>query len=287
MLIGFRDYAEPAQRLADALGLPWAEAYVHRFPDGESRVQIPATLPERVIFCRSLHYPNDKLVELVLAADTARQQGASHLTLVAPYLCYMRQDTAFAPGQAVSQQIIGKLLARSFDALVTVDPHLHRTKDLAQAVPLEHAQALSAAPLMADFLEQQLDAPLVVGPDEESAQWVASIAQPRGWDHAVGTKQRHTDTDVEVSLPDLESKGRHLVLVDDVASTGHTLVAAARELATRQPASIHVLVTHGLFVGDALDRLRAAGVSKVWSTDSIPHPTNCIRLAGLLAAALA
>lgn len=286
MLIGFEDYRDPGRRLAEALGAEWAEAEVHRFPDGESRVQIPATVPERVIFCRSLHHPNDKLIELILAADAARQQGARHLTLVAPYLCYMRQDKAFAPGEAVSQRIVGNLLARSFDALITVDPHLHRVEDLGQAVAVDRAVALTAAPLMADFLAQQLDAPFLIGPDEESRQWVAAIARGQGWDHAVARKQRRDDTDVEVRVPDTQCRSRHVVLVDDVASTGHTLVAAARELSARQPASIHVLVTHGLFVDDALERLQATGVSQVWSTDSIPHPTNCIQLAGLLAGAL-
>ena len=245
MLIGFGDYRDPGRRLATAAGLPWAEAQVHRFPDGESRVRIPETVPERVVFCRSLHHPNDKLIELILAADTARQQGARNLTLVAPYLCYMRQDKAFAPGEAVSQRIIGSLLAHGFDALVTVDPHLHRVKDLKQAVAVDRAVALTAAPLMADFLGKRLDAPFLIGPDEESRQWVAAIAEPQGWDHAVASKQRLDDTKVEVRVPDAECRGRHVVLVDDVASTGHTLIAAARQLSALEPAAIHVLVTHG------------------------------------------
>src|SRR5690606_12123678 len=108
----------------------------HRFPDGELRLRLPATLPAAVVLFRGLHQPNEKLVELLLTARTARGAGARHLTLVAPYLAYMRQDMAFAPGEAVSQRIVGDFLAQLFDAVITVDPHLHRVARLDEAVPV-------------------------------------------------------------------------------------------------------------------------------------------------------
>jgi len=115
LVLGFPEYAEQARRFAAKAKLDYAQVQVHRFPDGESRVRLPADLPPRIYFCRSLDRPNYKLVELVLAAQTARDLGAEDLTLVAPYLCYMRQDTAFEPGEAVSQRIIGRMLAELFD----------------------------------------------------------------------------------------------------------------------------------------------------------------------------
>ena len=149
IVLGFPEYRQPAQRLAQQAGLPYADIEIHHFPDGESRVRLPQRLPEHVVLCRSLQDPNHKLVELELAAATARQLGARQLTLVAPYLCYMRQDTAFRPGEAVSQRIVGELLARRFDTLITVDPHLHRVQALNQAVPVSRAVALSASAPMA------------------------------------------------------------------------------------------------------------------------------------------
>jgi ribose-phosphate pyrophosphokinase len=287
LVLGFPGYRDPARRLAAAAGLDYADIGVHRFPDGESLVRLPESLPARVVLCCSLDDPNAKLVELELAAATALQLGARRLALVAPYLCYMRQDTAFHPGEAVSQRIIGALLARHFDTLVTVDPHLHRTRDLGQAVPVRHAHALSAAPLMARWLAARDDRPLLIGPDEESAQWVEAIAAPAGLDYGVARKRRLGDRAVRIELPDLAFGGRHVVLVDDVASTGETLAEAARLVADRDAASVSALVTHGLFVGDALQRLHAAGVSEVCSTDSVPHPSNRLHLDTLLAAALA
>jgi ribose-phosphate pyrophosphokinase len=286
MLIGFPDYREPAQRLASAAGIDYAEVEIHRFPDAESKLRLPAQLPERVVLCRTLDRPNTKLVELELAAATARELGASHLTLVAPYLCYMRQDTAFRPGEAVSQRIIGQWLARCFDTVITVDPHLHRVHKLQDAVPVKRAIALTATTPIAEFIRARYEKPMLLGPDQESEQWVSSIAGRYQWDYAVASKQRLGDQEIRITLPDSDYRGRELVLVDDVASTGCTLEQAARELATHRPASVSVMVTHGLFVDDALQRLRDAGVVHVYSTDSILHATNRINLDQLFAAAL-
>jgi len=286
LVLGFPEYREPAQRLAAKADLGYRDIEIHAFPDGETRVRLPQQLPEQVILCRSLDQPNRKLVELELAAATALQLGAQHLTLVAPYLCYMRQDTAFRPGEAVSQRIVGELLARRFDTLITIDPHLHRTQQLQEAVPVRRAVALSAAPVMAAYLAQRDDNPLLIGPDEESAQWVSAIAAPGGLDYGVARKRRLGDREVRVRLPELAFTGRHIVLVDDMVSTGHTLAEAARQLAALQPASLSVLVTHALFVDDALARLRTAGVGDICSTDSVLHPSNRLCLDRLLAEAL-
>jgi len=284
--VGFPDYREAAHRLARAAGMPYAEAQIHHFPDGETRVQLPESLPEHVVLCQTLDHPNSKLVELVLAAATARELGAKHITLVAPYLCYMRQDKAFHPGEAVSQQIIGTLLSQWIDALISVDSHLHRVHRLQDAVPVDPAINLSATTVMSAFLGEQMDNPFLVGPDEESEQWVAAIARDRDFDYRVARKQRLGDQQVRVSLPKADYRHRHVVLVDDVASTGRTLEEAALALACFEPASISVLVTHALFVGDALLRLQRAGIKNIWSTDAIPHPSNVLHLDQLLAEAL-
>ena len=286
LVLGFPGYRQQAQRLAGRAALSYGDVTVHRFPDGESLVRLPARLPMQVVFCLSLDDPNAKLIELELAAQTARDLGARQLTLVAPYLCYMRQDVAFHPGEAVSQRIIGALLARHFDTLVTVDPHLHRTGELRDAVPVRRAVCLSAAPVMTDWLQRRSDRPLLIGPDAESAQWVGSIAAQSGLDYGVASKERLGDRSVRVALPDMAVAGRPVVLVDDVASTGHSLAEAAKQLAARGAASISALVTHALFVDDALDRLHAAGIDTICSTDSVPHATNGMALDGLLAAAL-
>ena len=287
LVLGFADYLAPAQRLAERLGVRFATVNVHRFPDGESRVTVPVPLPARVALCRSLDRPNDKLVETLLAVAAARQHGARTATLVAPYLPYMRQDAEFTPGDAVSQRIVGALLAERFDAVVTVDPHLHRVATLAEAVPATVAVALSAAALFGAYVESHVPDAVLVGPDAESAQWLAAASAGHRFETVVCRKQRRGDRDVAIDVPPARIAGRAVVLVDDMASTGTTLAVAARQCVALRAASVDVLVVHGLFVGDAVSDLRKAGVRSVWSTDSVVHPTNVLDLAPLLASALA
>lgn len=283
LILGFPDSATQAQALAAALDMPFEIVDVHRFPDGESRLQLPAVLPDRVVLTRSLDRPNDKLVELMLAAATARALGATDLTLVAPYLCYMRQDAAFHPGEAVSQRIVGRFLAELAETLITVDPHLHRVRTLAEAVPTHRAVALSAAPAMGTFLAGRRSQPLLVGPDQESEQWVRTVAERADLDFVIAQKTRHGDHRVEVRLPERAYAGRDVVLVDDVASTGQTLASAARLLRAAGANRIDVLVTHALFVDDSLQLLEDAGVTEIWSSDSVAHPSNAFPLAPVLA----
>ncbi len=286
LLLYFEDEHESALRLAGAAGLRLALIERHRFPDGEFKLRLPASLPESVLLLRTLDHPNEKLLELLLAARTARELGARHLTLVAPYLAYMRQDVAFLPGEAVSQRIIGRFLADLFDAVITVDPHLHRVATLQEAIPVPHAIALTGAALLADLIAGRRQQPLLVGPDAESAQWVAQAATRHDFDHAVCRKVRHGDRAVEIELPPVNVAGRAVVLLDDIASTGQTLARAARLLLAAGAASVDVAVTHALFAGDALQVILDAGVGEVWSTDCISHSSNVVSVAPLIAAAL-
>ncbi|WP_431067257.1 ribose-phosphate diphosphokinase [Methylotuvimicrobium sp.] len=286
LILAFPDYCVQAERLACRLDSPFELIGLHRFPDGESLVRLPAVLPDHVIVCRSLDRPNDKLVELMLFARTARELGAKRVTLVTPYLCYMRQDIANRPGEAVSQRIVGRLLADLFDDVLTVDPHLHRISHLNQAIPLANAVCLSAAGAIGDYLSNQFDDAILLGPDSESEQWVSGIAAQIGFDYAVADKIRRGDREVEVTLPDKEFKDKLVVIIDDMASTGRTLARTIGLLQNAGARTVYAAITHPLFCGDAEAHIRAAGVKEIWSTDSIEHPTSCIKLDALLSEAV-
>ncbi|MCZ8251817.1 MAG: ribose-phosphate diphosphokinase [Hylemonella sp.] len=286
LLLHFEDESDQAARIAAAAGIATACIARHRFPDGELKLRLPEQLPPRIALLRSLAQPNEKLVELLLAARTARTLGATQLTLIAPYLAYMRQDMAFTAGEAVSQRIVGSFLADLFDAVITVDPHLHRIQTLGEAVPVPRTVVLSGAPLLADLIAQRRPDALLIGPDEESAQWIAQAATRHGFDQAVCRKVRHGDRHVDIALPAVTVRGRAVVLLDDMASSGHTLAQAARALLAADAASVDVAVTHALFSDDAGPLLWQAGVRQVWSTDCIAHPSNAVRMAPAIAAAL-
>jgi ribose-phosphate pyrophosphokinase len=140
---------------------------------------------------------------------------------------------------------------------------------------------------MAAFLgDPRYQDALLLGPDAESRQWVAAIAAHTGQDYGVAHKTRTGDRDIAIALPDLELRGRRVVIVDDVISTGRTVAGAARLLHQAGAASVEALVTHALPGADAQAALAAAGVAQLTSCDSIPHASNRIELASLLADAV-
>ena len=276
----------PAQ-LAAQLQCGCGELALHRFPDGECLVRLDADVQGRcAVFAGSLDQPDDKTLPLIFAADAARELGAAQVGLVAPYLAYMRQDQRFRAGEAVTSRTYARLLSGALDFLVTVDPHLHRWHSLGDIYPIR-TRTVAAAPLIADWLRREVGAPLLVGPDEESEQWVAEVARLCGAPWTVMVKQRHGDHDVAVKMAGGTSwSGRTPVLLDDIASTGQTLVAAVRVLSEAGLPSPLCVVVHALFTREAHQRLLDAGAARVVSCDTVAHPSNAIAVAPLLGPAV-
>jgi ribose-phosphate pyrophosphokinase len=284
MLHSFADTATLARQLARALGIPCAPVTIHLFPDGETLVRVLPAVGTQAFLLRSLHNPNAKLVETLLAADALRRAGAQRVVLIAPYLPYMRQDTVFTPEEPISQKVITDCLGRSFDHIVTIEPHLHRTHQLSDVFPCS-AVALSAAPVLAQWIHHTGRRSLVVGPDEESEPWIRAIADTARMPWVVGTKERLGDHRVRIHFPPLPACTR-AVVVDDIASSGGTLAVAARTLHRAGIRTVDAAVVHAIFASGALRRIRTAGIRKIVSCDTIPHPTNAIRSLPLLVTAV-
>jgi ribose-phosphate pyrophosphokinase len=287
LLFAFPGNEAAAPALLAALAAEAGELELSRFADGESRVRLGTDVTHRdVVLFATLRDPDPQIPGLLFAADAAREHGAGRVLLAAPYLAYMRQDKRFRPGEAVSARSFGKLLSRAFDGLVTVDPHLHRIHDLAEIYTIP-ALALRAAPLLAAWIRDELERPVVVGPDSESRQWAAEVGSAAGCPHAVLSKLRHDDRTVEIDARGLEEHaGLTPVIVDDIIATAGTTCEAVKQLREAGFGEPVVLAVHGLFADGAEDRLRFAGASRVVTTDSIPHESNAIALAPLLAQGL-
>lgn len=288
VLHAFRDEAAEAQRLANALQIPLAFVDVHTFPDGETAPRVPEPARTTIVY-RSLHQPNAKLVELLLAADAWRRNGVEELILVAPYLPYMRQDKTFRTGEPISQRVVARLLDATFDRVITVDPHLHRTTSLTELFPTCASTHLHGADALVPYLRARAlpAATLVIGPDIESDPWTRRIAEPLGWDHATLRKVRRGDAEVEIqSAPDLPIAGRPILLVDDICSTGGTLRKALSILQSSGAGPITIFITHMLGDAKVTESLLRAGAPHIISTDSCPGPTSEIHLANLIAQSL-
>ena len=282
-LYTFPGYHQQGRLVAQILNISSDEVIVHHFPDKESRVTLPEKKSEHVIFYCSLDYPNNKLIELLIACKTVPQQGVKRLSLVAPYLCYMRQDKSFHKNEAVSQHIIGQWLSELFDDIITVDPHLHRIQSLDEVIPNTNNIVLTATPLLGEFIKSLNKTIHLLGPDEESLQWVKSVAEISHSPYSVATKKRHGDTNVEIQLPEINYENQHIILIDDMISTGHTVAQTAIKLYSNDVRQVDVIATHALFTKDAVATLKNSNINNIWSSDSITHPTNKISLNDLLA----
>ena len=274
--------------LAARLSAEVAGLEVRSFPDEETYLRWRTSPKTRdVVLLCTLDRPDGKVLPLLFAAAAARDLGAASVGLVCPYLGYMRQDRRFLPGEAVTSRHFAAVLSAHCDWLVTVDPHLHRHGSLSDIYSVP-ATAVQAAPLIAEWIAGSIEAPVLFGPDEESEQWVGAVARRIDAPHTVLRKTRRGDRDVEVSVPELERWRAHTpVLVDDIVSTGRTMIATLHHLAEKGTVPPTCIAVHGIFAGTAYRELIDAGASRVATCNTIPHDSNAIDATEILADAIA
>jgi ribose-phosphate pyrophosphokinase len=266
-----------AAGLAPRLGAEMARTEFRRFPDEESYVRLDSDVAGRsVVLVSTLDRPDPKFLPLAFAAATARELGASRVGLIAPYLGYMRQDRRFEPGEAITSRLFAHHLSAFLDWLVAVDPHLHRIPALSDiyAIP---AISVHAAPMLADWIKNYVPSPLLIGPDEESAQWVAAVANRAAAPFVILEKHRRSDIDVQISVPHVERWQDHTpVLVDDIISTARTMIETLGHLRRAGMKPAVCVGVHAVFAPGAFDSLRTAGAARIVTTNTIPHETNAI-----------
>lgn len=271
-----------AQEIARLSAAEFGTLTSRRFPDGESYVRIESDVAGKpcAIVC-TLSQPDPQIMPLILAASALREWGAAKVELIAPYLAYLRQDKHFNAGEALSARSFAQLISAHFDTLATVDPHLHRIKALSEIYSIP-ARVNSAAPLLGAWIGANVANPFLIGPDSESSQWVAAAAAAARAEYCVLTKTRKGDRSVELSWPDLSGlTGKTPVLLDDIASSGRTLFAAAEGLSSRGFANPVCAVVHALLDDTVFSDLQRA-CERVVSTDTVPHASNAVSVTSLL-----
>ena len=279
LVFGLPGSEQMARELASRLDGERGALTLRRFPDGEDYVRLDTPVANRsVLLVCTLDRPDGKIMPLVFAAGGAKDMGAAAVGLVAPYLAYMRQDKRFNPGEAITSRIFASLLSSRFDFLVTVDPHLHRYHSLADIYSVP-AEVVHAAPAVAKWIKDNVTAPVLVGPDSESEQWVADVARQAQAPYLVLEKIRRGDRDVEVSIPDAARwRDRTPVLVDDIISTARTMIETVSHLRRTGMAAPVCVGVHAVFAGTAYDDLVQAGAAKVVTCNTIEHRSNAIDL---------
>lgn len=274
-----------AAQICQALDAEAGTLEVRHFPDGESYLRIHDQCQDRqcVIFC-NLFQPDNKILRLLFLADTLHELDAKQVLLVTPYLAYMRQDKRFHAGECVSSRPFARLLSQSVDGLITIDPHLHRYHSLSEIYSIP-TRVVKAAPLIAKWIQHNINNPVLIGPDSESEQWVSEVAQLANAPFQILQKQRFGDYDVTVSMPELEPfKEHHPVLVDDIISSGRTMLETIEHLDHAGLPRTTAIGVHGIFAGSAYSLLNEK--ADVITTDCIPHISNRIDTGTALADAV-
>lgn len=287
LIFGMPGNAALTGQLVDTLAAERGEMIMRHFPDGESYVRILSKVERRdaIVVC-TLHQPDDKLLPLYFLCRALKDLEAGTVRLVAPYLAYMRQDKVFHAGEAVTSSYFARLLSSFCDGLFTIDPHLHRRGSMADIYTVP-CTVLHAAPFISEWIKQHVKDAVLIGPDGESEQWVSAVAHDAGMPFTVLEKTRMGDTDVRVSVPHVKHHAdRTPVLVDDIISTARTMIAAVGHLKAQSMKSPVCIGVHGVFAGTAYDDLLSAGAVRVITSDTIPHPSNTIGIAPLLARAV-
>lgn len=256
---------------------------IRSFPDGETYLRILSDVKDKKVFlvC-TLHQPDTKLLPLYFLAKTAKEFGAKSICLIAPYLAYMRQDIAFNTGESVTSTYFANLISGFADTIITIDPHLHRRGSLSEIYSIPTTVSHAAHHISA-WIKYTIDKPILIGPDGESEQWVAEVAKNANAPYVILTKIRHGDRDVEVSIPHLDKYKDYVpVLVDDIISTGRTMIETIGHLKNAGMKPPICIGVHAVFAKNAFEEIKKSGAKEVITCNTIPHESNRIDISDLL-----
>ncbi|HGO6800123.1 TPA: ribose-phosphate pyrophosphokinase [Legionella pneumophila] len=283
ILFSLFDASEISRRLKEALQVEVGDVTLHRFPDTEWYVKINSEVKNRsLIVVDSLSRPDEKILPLLFFAKTAKELGAKKIGLIAPYLPYLRQDKRFHQGEGITSRYFAELLSTSFDWLITIDPHLHRYNSLDEVYSIP-TFVLHATSNIARWIKAHVIKPVLIGPDMESEQWVADIAEKGDFPYVILEKKRRGDKEVAISVPNIPKLHSSTpVLVDDIISTARTMVETVKHLQDLGVKSVTCIGVHALFAEDAYSLLSEMEGMQIITCNTVNHITNAIDVSDLV-----
>jgi ribose-phosphate pyrophosphokinase len=283
-------HPELSRRVTAELGVEAGPCTVERFPDGETSVHLEVSVRGKHVFLLQPTCPpvNDNLVQLFALADACRRAAAGRVTALVPYYGYARADKRYGRREPITASLVAALMRTAgIDHVVTVDLHTIQTEGFFQG-PFD---TLTAVPTLAEALRRDLPAgTVVVSPDAGRVKLATEYAERLDAPLAVLHKRRESGAETRVTHLVGEVAERPCLLIDDMISTGGTLVESVRALRGAGAPRHFVAATHGLLLDGAMDRLAGAGVEAVYVTDTVPLPAHeglrVVSAAPLLAAAV-
>ncbi len=282
-VIGGNASYDLAKRIARRLKAPYVEAQTKIFPDGESKITF-SSIPKKsiILVVQSTYPPVDTNLLHTLAIISQARKASSKIYAIIPYMGYARQDRQFLSGEVVTMSIVAKMLqAAGAKKVIVVDIH--------SKTALNHFKIptvnVSAIPELAKYFKKlKIKKPLVVSPDTGGSSRAKKFASLLNTDFITLKKSRNRNTGkVQIQSSKVDVHGRDLIVIDDIISTGGSIIKATQFLKKQKCKRVFVACTHGLFVGDAERKIKKAGVSKIISTNTIPRSTSKVDMAGVIA----
>jgi len=277
-----------AARIAKLLDAQLVATELRLFSDGESKIKIGNKISGSCVIVQSAHPPTDThLMQILMMAKKCADSGSQDICAVIPYLAYARQDRAFLEGEVVSIALVAKLLeAVGVRHVITVDIH----SQLAMSHFTIGIQNVSSIPLLAKYAssKMKLRRPIVVSPDAGGADRASEFAKQLKTDMVALKKSRDRSTG-EVTVDeklDIDITGRDAILLDDMISSGSSIVKATEVLRKKGTNKVYAICAHALLIGDAADRIKAAGVQDIIATNSVPGEYAKVDLSPVIADAL-
>lgn len=284
IIIGCSGGKHLAGKIAKKLKCPYSLLKVKKYPDGELNLRLMSNVKgKEVVLVQSFYGDvNECLVEAIFAAETANELGAKKVILVAPYLAYLRKDIRYGPGECINRNAITNIISRYFDRVLVIDPHIRKGVKISSLFSIK-AVEINADKLIADYIKKNIKNPLVVGPDKGSLNMAKGISNMAKCNYAIFEKTRISGWEVKTKArKKVDLKGRNIIFVDDIISTGNTILECVKNMKKMGAKRFYCVVVHGIFIENALEKLRKANV-KVVTTNTIPNKVSKIDISGLIA----